>query len=87
MYIKDATGGLLHAVYPVAELPLRSRVFGWLASWGWAGQRRHENTVHMHSDFRQNSIFSSQQSAGTVFWLIFQSCRTAPILVQSDVTR
>jgi len=52
--------------------------FGWLAGCGWAGQRSHSRTVLVNSVFSQNSIFPSQQSAGTVFCLIFQSCRTGP---------
>ena len=45
--------------------------FGWLAGWGWAGQRTHTNTVHVNSISRQNNILLSHQSAGIVFWLIF----------------
>ena len=41
---------------------------------GWPAHSR--ITVHVNSIFRQNNIFLSQQSPGTVFLLIFQSCRT-----------
>ena len=28
------------------------RAFGWLAGWGWAGQRTHKNIVYVNSVFR-----------------------------------
>ena len=67
----NASGGSCRAVAHFPSVRLAGQLgLGWPAH-----SRKHCSYAQC---FRQNSIFSSQQSAGTVFWLIFQSCRTAP---------
>ena len=53
------------------------RAFGWLAGWGWAGQRTHKNIVHVNSVFRQNGIFSHNNQPEQYFGLFFSPVEQA----------